>query len=292
MLRRRSQPLAAIILVLLLAPLILAQSKAILRGATAVPHKTSEAPVLKVFTVKEGDHRFVAYLIEWNGAEVIVEDTLGRSDFRVGDEIRFMVHRHKMTVEAGNIEPLNFILLEPDGRDAAIKRRKETPKSERERNERLARGDLAAAESEIERFYALGKAAKSAIGSGDALKANEYAVELAGLAKKHEKDWNYGNAIQDSNQVLGRLALAEGRVDEAKKRLLASADSEGSPQMNSFGPNMQLAKELLEKGETEVVLQYFERCRRFWEMGGDRLDAWAEAVQQGRAPDFGGNLRY
>ena len=64
-----------------------------------------------------------------------------------------------------------------------------------------------------------------------------------------KNDWNYGNAIEDANQVLGRIALSKDEVAEAKKRLLASAGSHGSPQLNSFGPDFRLARELAEKGE-------------------------------------------
>ena len=62
--------------------------------------------------------------------------------------------------------------------------------------------------------------------------------------------------------------------------------------MNSFGPNMQLAKELLAKGESQVVLEYFNRCQRFWKMGADRLSAWGQAVNMGETPNFGPNLDY
>ena len=62
--------------------------------------------------------------------------------------------------------------------------------------------------------------------------------------------------------------------------------------MNSFGPNMQLAKDLLAKGEREVVLEYFKRCRTFWEMGADQLAAWTDAVNRGATPEFGANLEY
>jgi len=92
--------------------------------------------------------------------------------------------------------------------------------------------------------------------------------------------------------VLGLIALGAGNVAEAKKRLLASADSKGSPQMNSFGPNMQLAKVLLEKGEKDVVLEYFKRCSKFWRMGQDRLATWAASVKNGAIPSFGANLNY
>ena len=66
----------------------------------------------------------------------------------------------------------------------------------------------------------------------------------------------------------------------------------GSPQLNSFGPNMSLAKELAEKGETDAVIQYFDQCRKFWRMGADKLDTWTKAVKAGIVPDFGGNLLY
>jgi len=35
---------------------------------------------------------------------------------------------------------------------------------------------------------------------------------------------------------------------------------------NSFGPNVSLAKDLLEKGERDTVVEYFEACKKFWKM--------------------------
>ncbi len=55
---------------------------------------------------------------------------------------------------------------------------------------------------------------------------------------------------------------------------------------------MSLAKDLLERGERETVLQYFELCRKFWQMGHDQLDQWTKDVNAGRIPDFGANLIY
>jgi hypothetical protein len=62
--------------------------------------------------------------------------------------------------------------------------------------------------------------------------------------------------------------------------------------MDTFGPNMTLAKALLEKGRKETVLRYFELCRKFWKMDDGRLDRWRDAVRTGRIPDFGANLHY
>jgi hypothetical protein len=157
---------------------------------------------------------------------------------------------------------------------------------------KISQGDLDAASNELERFYALNGAAKNALKDGNVEKAASLANELAQLAPKYTHDWNYGNAIQDANQVLGLIALSNGDVAEASRRLLASADSKGSPQMNSFGPNMQLAKALLEKGERDVVIEYFNRCGMFWTMGRRELARWTASVRSGKNPDFGASLEY
>ena len=104
--------------------------------------------------------------------------------------------------------------------------------------------------------------------------------------------WNRGNRIHHGNLILGRIALSDGNVDEAKSRLLLAGKTDGSPQLNSFGPNMLLAKELLERGETAVVLEYFELCKKFWTSPRRELEQWADDVKANRIPQFGGNLAY
>ena len=151
---------------------------------------------------------------------------------------------------------------------------------------------LASASREEERFYALNDAAKESFEVGKIEDARKYATDLLTFAEKFRNDWNYGNAIQDGNLVLGRIALKEGHTEEAKEFLLKAGKSPGSPQMDSFGPNMSLARDLLEKGEREVVLDYFQLCRVFWKMGQNELDQWTKDVKAGKIPDFGANLVY
>lgn len=255
---------------------------------------TEEATVLKVFSAQDGEHRFVAYMVKWKDSEVIVSDALARSDFEVGDTISFMAQKITLPQPPMGVSSLSFTLTSPPraAREAAGPGADAISPEEQRRNMKIVGGNLAAARTERERFYALGRAAKNALKAGDAEQGRELATELELLTPKYRKDWNYGNAIQDASQVLGRIALAAGDVEEAKRRLLASADSKGSPQMNSFGPNMQLAKELLAKGERDVVLEYFGQCGTFWKMGTDRLTTWAETVRTGGTPEFGANLEY
>ena len=253
-----------------------------------------EAPVLKVFSAEDNGHRFVAYLVNWKGADVIVSDPLARSQFKEGDRIQFLAQKISLPAPPNRVSVLNFTLIDPalphidkvsDSRDAM-------PPAENKHLMQIVQGDVDKAQTGTERFYALGQAAKQALTAGNADQARSLATELEQLAPQYRQDWNYGNAIQDANQVLGRIALANGDIAEAKRRLLASADSPGSPQLNSFGPNMQLAKELLEKGERDAVLEYFNLCEKFWKLHNGRLAAWAETVKSGGIPDFGPNLMY
>lgn len=126
----------------------------------------------------------------------------------------------------------------------------------------------------------------------DPQRAASFARELLDLAECYRGDWNYGNAVHKGHLILGRVALRRGDVATARSELLLAGGTPGSPQLDSFGPNMTLAKELLEAGEKATVLEYFELCRRFWVMGTTRLAQWTAAVQASRPPEFRANLRY
>jgi len=102
--------------------------------------------------------------------------------------------------------------------DVGIDSRSFTPEGRYDRAEEK----LKDAESEERRFNALGRAAKAAFDAGNYDEAKADAVELEGLTPKYVGQWNYGNAIQDANVVLGRLALKDGNIAEAKDRLLAA----------------------------------------------------------------------
>lgn len=133
-----------------------------------------------------------------------------------------------------------------------------------------------------------------AVETGAIAKAKRFAEELIHLSRKYKDDRNfpYGNAIHKGNLILGRIALREGNIEAAKQYLVYAGETPGSPQLDSFGPNMILAKELLEAGEKDAVLDYFKLCSNFWVMGPGKLRYWAEIVQSGKIPNFGSHLLY
>jgi len=93
--------------------------------------------------------------------------------------------------------------------------------------------------------------------------------------------------------VLGKVALSRDRdAAAAGTWLLAAGKTVGTPALDTFGPNMSLAKDLIDAGERDTVLQFFEECRSFWKNGAEKLTQWIDDVKKGRAPGFGANLIY
>jgi hypothetical protein len=106
------------------------------------------------------------------------------------------------------------------------------------------------------------------------------------LSSKYLSDWNYGNVIHDANSVLGLLALRAGDLQNAKLYLLEAGSTPGSPQLDSFGPNMVLAAQLLKRGERDAVLQYLELCKLFWEGKEETLASWQLQIKSGAVPEL------
>ena len=143
------------------------------------------------------------------------------------------------------------------------------------------------AASDLERSFQLVSLAKSAFLAERHDDASAYATTMLEDAPG---GWDEGNQLHHGNLILGRIALLEDDVEAAKRHLLQAGKVSGSPQLGSFGPNMRLAADLLERGEREVVLEYFRLCANFWPR--DELKDWAALVEAGEAPDFGANLVY
>lgn len=154
--------------------------------------------------------------------------------------------------------------------------------------EALARYEqlLQAASAPDKKFLLTTKAAETALAAGESDKARSYANDLLRQAPAMRDNWNYGNAIHFANLVLGHLALGSGDVAEAKRLLLEAGRTPGSPQLNSFGPSFELAKELLAKGERDTVIQYFDLCANFWGDRNGKLKEWKTAASNGEEPKF------
>jgi TonB family protein len=146
--------------------------------------------------------------------------------------------------------------------------------------------------SSLERFLHLPALAKAAISADDLSKAMSYANQALDTSGQPGVVQPDGDGIHDGNMVLGLVALKGGNLVDAREYLLKAGKTPGSPLLGSFGPNLSLAKALLDAGERDTVLEYFAECRAFWTMGSEKLDNWSATIRGGGRPDFGPNLLY
>lgn len=133
------------------------------------------------------------------------------------------------------------------------------------------------------------KIAWMAFAAGDYGRARQCASALLEIGQTPGLSGQEGN-LNTANMVLGRLALRDGDIAQAGKHLLAMGRTSGSPTLDTSGPNMRLAKDLLAAGRRDTVLAYLDECGNFWK--DPQLVQWRSDVAQGRTPHFGANLYY
>ncbi|MGD9682688.1 MAG: tetratricopeptide repeat protein [Candidatus Obscuribacterales bacterium] len=137
--------------------------------------------------------------------------------------------------------------------------------------------------SKSDRLDRLADLAELAFHAKEFEKASKYAQQRL-KAQNRRGTTQCNDASHKCHTILGRLALRNGKLEEAKRHILKSGAVTGSAVLNSFGPGFDLAKELLEKGEREVVLEYLALCERFWKPRDNLLYEWREQINAGAMP--------
>jgi hypothetical protein len=161
----------------------------------------------------------------------------------------------------------------------------------------LAQFEMAAVQGgdQSDRVVILKNLANAAFDAGQFAKSRSFAQELLEKGPAQDTDWARGFAIHHGNLVLGRIALIECDIGEAKSRLIAAVTpppDHASTVLGPEGPNMALCKDLLELGHRDVVLDYLRRCSPYWQSQTNRLTGWIAQIEMGLIPDFGANLDY
>ncbi len=140
--------------------------------------------------------------------------------------------------------------------------------------------------SKLQRFYSLDDQITAAFSAKDYDSAKDLISEYLELASIYRCNWNYGNAIHDANRILGLISVRNGEIDEAAAYLVKAGKSTGSPQLDSFGPELDLANELLKLGRTEEVLIYLKGIGSFWNMNDGRINKWVKEIENGGKPEI------
>lgn len=123
--------------------------------------------------------------------------------------------------------------------------------------------------------------------------AKIYAQELLKLAISADaipNNFAAGTFMHKANMALGKIAFDSGDIESAKSYLIASVKMNNNSSLKGFGPNMSLAKKLLDRGEKQAVIEYLTLCESFWKK--DILEGWKKEIAENKVPNFGGNMYY
>ena len=147
---------------------------------------------------------------------------------------------------------------------------------------------------------------RAAFWAGDYRQAKKYAQDWLKASEELEKEplpstnnervarkLERGQAIHDANMILGEIALSEGKVKEAAQFLVEAGKATDGLTLTSYGPDLALANDLLDKGERQAVLTFFEECRASWKIrrgspstSGPRLSRPARNRTSARVSNF------
>lgn len=116
-------------------------------------------------------------------------------------------------------------------------------------------------------------------------KARSFAQKLV---DEPDDSWTVEQARYMGHQLLGRLDLENGDVERAKAHLFASIALAKLWYSRVVGPRVKLAKELLDRGESEAVASYFKICAKLFGKEHPEYGRWVEELERGHTPDLHG----
>ena len=78
-----------------------------------IPPQRLDLKVLKVFAAKDGEAIFRAYLVKWKDQEVVVSDSLAKTNYQVGDTIPVLAMNHPFPQGREQHRLLAFTVVPP-----------------------------------------------------------------------------------------------------------------------------------------------------------------------------------
>ncbi|HKD99650.1 MAG TPA: hypothetical protein VKE69_01465 [Planctomycetota bacterium] len=122
------------------------------------------------------------------------------------------------------------------------------------------------------------------------LEEHEEAEALAAQCREESREEPQplrGLRARTCRGIEGEAALKRGDVEAAKRHLEASLDDADPQDKRPLFAPMRLAHALYERGETDVVLRFLERCVALGPQNRDQLFGWRACVAEGKPCSFG-----
>ncbi|MDD5092126.1 MAG: thioredoxin family protein, partial [Candidatus Wallbacteria bacterium] len=115
-----------------------------------------------------------------------------------------------------------------------------------------------------DRYYSIDKLIKTAYLAGLSAEVLAMCPEQLSLAERFgPKNWNYGNAVFNANHYQGLLAFDRGDFKTACEFLIKSGEAPASPQLESYGPDLSLARKLAQSHPEQVKL-FLRKITNYW----------------------------
>lgn len=119
--------------------------------------------------------------------------------------------------------------------------------------------------------------------------AKSQAQYLLQLHQADPKDATFIFGLHNSHIVIGRLALRDGDLKTAKDELVKSLQVPLTPPLQTIGPRMSLAADLLEKKQKQAVLDYLTEVEKVWTQNPSAkqsISKWRLDIKAGKTPQF------
>ncbi len=136
---------------------------------------------------------------------------------------------------------------------------------------------------DLAHFYRLPALLEKEYHKGNLNKASKHAKQYLNLATAYHCNWNHGNAIHDANRYLGLISLKKKDIDNAVMYLQHASETPGSMQLETFGPEFDLARHLLKEGKRDEVIQYLVKIDAIWK-NNQQIHKWISKIEAGKTP--------
>src|SRR5207253_1306425 len=95
-----------------------------------------------------------------------------------------------------------------------------------------------------------------------------------------------GDAIYTANLILSQTALDRNDLAASKRYLMEAAATTGAKSIEQNGLDTSVVRNLLQRGERDIVLEYLNRGRTLWPQGVQFITRWEGQIKAGRMPNF------